>query len=478
MGEFRMPSLGAGMDAGKLLEWYVAPGDRVKRGDIVALVETDKAAIEVEIFEAGEIEDLVIEEGTKVPVGTVLAHLRPVGAAPGNGAPPPTAAAPAEPDEAAEPEAPVEPAEPEAPAEPAEPEQAAAPVARAPAAARRAAEDRPPDQDRPAAPDQPASTAPAAPVGAEGPAPATPAPPTTDGDRPRSSPYARRLASEQGTAIDAVTGSGPGGAVVARDLRDTPGTAAPTELPAAPATAATSTSREPATAPTEPAEEQYRDLAMRQAIARAMAQSNREIPHYHLGQHVDVEDTLRWLEDRNADRPPAERVLMAAVVLRAVALACREHPDFNGFWIDDALQRADRVNVGVAISLRGGGLMAPALLDTDQMELDDLMSALADLVKRTRAGGLRGSELTGSTITVTNLGDRGVETVHGVIYPPQVSLVGVGRVQVLPAVVDGTVEARRTIHLSLAADHRAGDGHQGSLFLQAIARHLTEPETL
>lgn len=464
-----MPSLGAGMDAGKLLEWYVAPGDRVKRGDIVALVETDKAAIEVEIFEAGEIEDLVIAEGTKVPVGTVLAHLRPVGAAPGDGASPPTAAAPAEPGKAAEPEA---------PAEPVEPEEAAAPVARAPAAARRAAEDRPPDRDRATAAGQPASAAPAAPVGAERPAPATPAPPTADGARPRSSPYARRLASEQGTAIDAVTGSGPGGAVVARDLGDTPGAAAPTELPAAPAapaTAATSTSRKPATAP---AEEQDRDLAMRQAIARAMAQSNREIPHYHLGQHVDVEDTLRWLEDRNADRPPAERVLMAAVVLRAVALACREHPDFNGFWIDDALQRADRVNVGVAISLRGGGLIAPALLDADQMELDDLMSALADLVKRTRAGGLRGSELTGSTITVTNLGDRGVETVHGVIYPPQVSLVGVGRVQVLPAVVDGTVEARRTIHLSLAADHRAGDGHQGSLFLAAIARHLTEPETL
>jgi pyruvate dehydrogenase E2 component (dihydrolipoamide acetyltransferase) len=394
-----MPSLGAGMDQGKLLEWMVHPGDEVHRGDIVAVVETDKAAIEVEVFEDGVVQDLVVDEGTKVPVGAVLAHLAAAGAqAPVQETPPPAAAA-----------------------------------------ASRVAVPTP----APAPPPPPARLPRAAPAaGARGPGAV------------RSSPWARRLAQDRGVDLEAVTGTGPGRAVVARDLpgRDLPSTA--------------------------PVEEVDREAGMRQAIARAMATSKREIPHYYLGHHVDLEDSLQWLEARNADRPPTARVLPAVLVLRATALACRQFPDLNAFWTEGAHRPAPAVHLGVAIALRGGGLVAPAIHDADQRSLEDLMAALTDLVSRARAGRLRGSEVSDPTITVTNLGDRGVESVYGIIYPPQVALVGAGRITPRPWPVDGSVAVRRVVHLTLAADHRASDGHRGALFLDAIARRLQEPETL
>ena len=268
------------------------------------------------------------------------------------------------------------------------------------------------------------------------------------------------MAEGRGVDLAEVVGSGPGGAVVAADLGDGVPTPAPTPTSSAP-------------------EEPDRATAMRQAIARAMAQSKREIPHYYLAQQVDLEDTLRWLEQRNADRPPAERVLPAALLLKATAVTCAEFPDLNGFWVDDAFRPADGVHVGVAIALRGGGLIAPAIASTDQLSLDEAMAALTDLVRRARTGRLRGSEISDATVTLTNLGDRGVDRVHGIIYPPQVALVGAGRVRpvVLP-LDDGTIAVRRTIDLTLAGDHRQSDGHRGARFLEALTRHLHEPETL
>jgi pyruvate dehydrogenase E2 component (dihydrolipoamide acetyltransferase) len=225
-------------------------------------------------------------------------------------------------------------------------------------------------------------------------------------------------------------------------------------------------------------EQATRSLAMRQAIARAMERANREIPHYHLGETVDVDATLTWLTECNADRPPSERILPAALVLKATALALGEYGDLNGYWIDDAFQPGDGIHLGVAINLRRGGLLAPAIRNADQLTLDELMAALRDLVARTRSAGLRGSELTDPTITVSNLGDTGVELIHGVITPPQVALVGVGRITERPWAVDGMLAVRRTLFLSLAGDHRASDGHRGGRFLAAIAANLARPETL
>jgi pyruvate dehydrogenase E2 component (dihydrolipoamide acetyltransferase) len=217
---------------------------------------------------------------------------------------------------------------------------------------------------------------------------------------------------------------------------------------------------------------------MRQAIAAAMSRSKREIPHYYLAETVDLHLSLTWLEAFNADRPPIERILPAVLFLKAAALALREQSKLNGAYENGVFLPAAGIHVGWAIALRGGGLIAPAIRDTDNKTLTELMAAMRDLVERARRGNLRSSEITSPTITVTSVGDRGAESVTGVIYPPQVAIVGFGRVVARPWVVDGRIENRPLVTVSLAADHRVTDGHLGGLYLAAIARLLQEPEKL
>jgi pyruvate dehydrogenase E2 component (dihydrolipoamide acetyltransferase) len=235
--------------------------------------------------------------------------------------------------------------------------------------------------------------------------------------------------------------------------------------------------RSPAIEAEEPAV-QSRNEQMRSAIAKLMGRSKREIPHYYLALTTDIEAPLVWMRARNLELSVAERLLPAALLLKATALAAAETPTLNGYWIDHSLQPADTVNLGMAISLRGGGLVTPCIHDAAALGLTDLMAAVKDLTQRARAGRLRGSELTDGTITVTNLGEQGVDLVHGVIYPPQVALVGIGRPAVRPWVVDGRIEPRQVVDLTLAADHRASDGFTGSRFLDRIAHHLNQPEEL
>jgi len=416
-----MPSLGADMEAGTLVEWRVAPGQAVRRGDIVALVDTDKAVIEVEIWEDGIVEELLVPPGRKVPVGTPLARLRGASEA----APAPAAPARAT---AAVSMAPPEPAPPSAPP--------LAPARVSPA---------------PAAP-----PAPPAPLAAEAPA-----------ARVRVTPLARRVARALGVDLAALHGTGPGGAIVRADV----------ERAAAPAPAAAA--RPPAAAAASPvAGPAERAAGLRRATAAAMARSKREIPHYYLGTRIDLSRALAWLAAENAQRPVAERLLPAALLLRAVALAAREVAEMNGFWLEGEFRPATAVHLGVGISLRSGGLVAPALRDADRKPLAVLMRELGDLVRRTRAGVLRSSEFGEATLTVTNLGDQGVETVHGVIQPPQVALVGFGRIAEQPWAEHGLLGVRPLVHASLAADHRASDGHRGGRFLTAVDRLLQEPEKL
>jgi pyruvate dehydrogenase E2 component (dihydrolipoamide acetyltransferase) len=504
-----MPSLGAGMDVGRVLEWYVRPGDRISRGGIIALVETDKANIEVEVFEAGVVEELLVEPGTKVPVGTPLARIATEVGAPTSEAGPtgaedePTRTEPAG----------REPAGTEATLEPlavgaTDPPTATGTIDEHPLAisplVRRQAKEAGVDLTTvhgtgPAGAITRHDVAAAAAASTAPPVMAAATATFPEAAASRASPYARRLAAEHDLDVAGLRGSGPGGALLARDvvgsatvreaetapLESVPETPRPApESPAPEPTASEPPAPLATGAPEEPPAEPKtggagdRGLAMRQAIARAMERSNREIPHYHLAETVDVEATLRWLTERNAELPPAARVLPAAVVLKATALALQEFRDLNGFWIDDAFRPGDGIHLGVAINLRRGGLLAPAMRDVDQRSLDEVMEALKDLVQRTRAGGLRGSELTDPTITVSNLGDTGVERIHGVITPPQVALVGVGRITERPWAVDGMLAVRRTLALSLAGDHRASDGHRGGRFLAAIAANLTRPETL
>ena len=444
-----MPSLGADMDAGLVTEWRVRPGDAVRRGDIVAVVETDKADVEVEIFQDGVVEEILVPEGTRVAVGTALARIRGRGEI-GEAPPAPAPRTPA-------------------------PPPAASPVVR------KLARDLHVDLAAVSGtgPGGAATRADVERAAAERIAP----PAEAAGRRARISPLARRRAAELGLDPSSVRGTGPGGAVTRADVER-----AAAERIAAPPPIGPVPGRPPAPEVGEvPAERPLvaegvratqRQLAMRRAIAAIMARANREIPHYYLGTRVDMRRAMEWLEAENARRRVTERLLPSVLLLRATALAVHEVPEMNGFVVDERFQPSEAVHLGVAISLRQGGLIAPAIHDADRKSLDELMRDLRDLVQRTRAGRLRSSEMADPTITVTNLGELGVEVVYGVIYAPQVSLVGFGRILERPWAESGMVGVRPVVEATLAADHRASDGHRGGLFLAAIDRLLQEPEDL
>ncbi|MDV7213992.1 2-oxo acid dehydrogenase subunit E2, partial [Azotobacter beijerinckii] len=185
-----------------------------------------------------------------------------------------------------------------------------------------------------------------------------------------------------------------------------------------------------------------------------------------------------WLAAHNAGLAPERRLLPGVLLLKAVALALRDYPQLNGFWQDGAFRPAAGIHLGVAVALRQGGLIAPALHDVADQPLIPLMEALGDLVQRARSGSLRSSELSDATLTVTQLGDQGVDSVFGVIYPPQVALVGVGRLAERPWVEGGKLCVMPTAQFSLAADHRASDGHYGARFLAEVRRLLQTPDSL
>jgi pyruvate dehydrogenase E2 component (dihydrolipoamide acetyltransferase) len=261
-----------------------------------------------------------------------------------------------------------------------------------------------------------------------------------------------------GVALSAITGSGPAGAITRADVEHHIGEiAAPPETKRAPGL----------------------DLnAMRAAIAAAMARSKREIPHYYLEHQIDVTGCEQWLTRMNATRPPENRLLIGALAIKAVALAARRFPAFNGFYGDGKFEPAAAVHVGVAIAIRGGGLAAPALHDADLVPLDELMTRMRDLIQRMRTGRIRSSEISDPTITVSSLGERGVEALYGIIYPPQVAIIGFGKVVVRPWVIDGAIGPRSVVTVTLSADHRVSDGHAGALFLAEIGKLLQEPDKL
>jgi pyruvate dehydrogenase E2 component (dihydrolipoamide acetyltransferase) len=217
---------------------------------------------------------------------------------------------------------------------------------------------------------------------------------------------------------------------------------------------------------------------MRAAIGAAMARSKREIPHYYLSEEIELGAAMAWLGEANASRSLPDRILPAALLLKGVANALARFPELNGHYIDDAFRPGGGVHLGVAVSLRGGGLVAPAIHDADRLSLGDLMARLANVVRRARLGGLRSSEIMDPTITVTNLGEEGVRTVYGVIIPPQVAIVGFGTIGERPWADGGLIGARPMVTATLAADHRVSDGWSGARFLRELRRVLSAPEEL
>lgn len=402
MAEFVMPTLGSDMTEGTLVEWKKKVGDRVAKGEIIAEVDTEKAAIEIESFHTGVIDQLLAKPGERVPVGTVMAIILEEGTQ-------------------------------------------AQPAVQAPAST-------PPLQ----------MVSPKKPVSSLPPAPPPTAAPITEPGRLRISPAARKLAGELGVDPAFVQGTGPGGAITLDDIQ----------------LAAQAQRQQPSTPVAFAGEAGDRQARMRQTIAAAMARSKREIPHYYLSTTIDMGRAMTWLKEENLQRPVTDRLLYGVLLIKAVALALRQVPELNALWKENAaIQRPD-IHVGVAVSLRQGGLVAPAIHDTDKRSLGELMSSFQDVVKRARAGTLRSSELSDPTITVTSLGEQGVETVFGVIYPPQVALVGFGKVVERPWVIEGQVVSRPVVTASLSADHRVTDGHRGGVFLSAVDRLLQEPEQL
>jgi pyruvate dehydrogenase E2 component (dihydrolipoamide acetyltransferase) len=451
-----MPSLGADMDAGIILEWRVQPGDAVRRGQIVALVETEKADIEVEVFTDGVIERLVVPEGEKVPVGTVLAII-------GDGSAHGTVDLPTELDLPADADAPDD--------APADAGHVTSPLVR-----HRAEElgvdlahvvgsgpgGRITRADVEAAAPTPVGAEAAAPtaVGAEPAAPdAAVAPAERAGRRPRISPRARRLAAEGHAA--------PEPEVVPASPPASP--AAPSQ-PAPPSPPARSAAGGP-------------KASMRLAVGRTMARSKREIPHYYLSLPVDLGPALGWLDQHNADRTVADRVLPAAMLLHAVARAVSQHSCMNGTF--DASTEThgpnDQVDLAVAIALREGGLVAPVIPAAQALTLDELMASLKDLVARARRSSLRGSDLVPGTITVTSLGEAspgsaGVAQLFPVITPPQVAAVGIGAIREQPWARDGMLGVHPVVWISLAADHRVSDGRDGARFLSTLDEILSRPD--
>ena len=395
MVQFVMPKLGADMTQGKLVEWCKKPGERVARGETIAVIETDKANVDTESFVDGVLETILVAPHDEwLPIGTPLAVIRVEGEAAGA-----ITAAPAPP--LAPPPVPVA------------PRAEAAPATQATAAEAAMA-------------------------------------------RLRISPAARKRAVDLGIDPTRLTGTGPGGRIALEDVERA------------------------VAAPAESASTQAADRAqrMREAIAATMARSKREIPHYYLATTIAMAKALAWLEARNKERPVTERLLPGVLLIKATALALRQVPELNGFWRDGRAEHSQAIHVGVAISLRGGGLVAPALHDADKQSLDELMRGLQDLTNRARAGSLRSSEMTDPTITITSLGERGVELVFGIIYPPQLALVGFGKLVERPWVLDSRIVTQPVVSATLAGDHRATDGHRGALLLDAIDRLLQEPEKL
>jgi len=422
VGKFLMPSLGSDMESGTLVEWEKNPGDAICRGDVLAVVETQKGAIEIEAFENGILTKQLIEIGTAVPVGTPLAVIDSV-----------TSSTKVDTEAAVESvytnpstqsvDTEVEPSIHES-------------VDLAVSAARTKEVDSAvgvtADTNKHASEQsllENAST-----------------------NRIRITPAARALAENLGLAIDTLAGSGPSGAIVLDDV------------------CRFSSVKGEFAQPLE---------AMRTAIAAAMTRSKKEIPHYYLAHTIHISAAKAWLEYFNAQRDASQRILLGVLLLKAVALACEKFGEFNGYYTDGRFQPSDHVHAGMAINLRGGGLVAPAIHNTHELNIDQLMECMLDLVKRVRAGRFRAAELSDPTITVSSLGDRGVNSLIGIIYPPQVAIVGFGTPVIRPLVDDnGDIHAGTFIDVTLAADHRVSDGHRGALFLRFIQKQLEHPESL
>jgi len=380
-----MPSLGADMESAILMEWLVKEGDKVTKGQVIAEIETSKGVIEIEVFEDGVVEKLLVEEETECKVGIPLAIIT---------------------SDVQEIKKTIE--------EEIKEEVVVEDVKKKPEI-KKVIE--------------------------------------TKEERLKVSPAARKRAEELG--IDLTKVSPKNGVIQLAQLE-------PTQILKVEVPKKTVDKKE----------------SMRQAIAAAMSLSNAEIPHYYLSTSINMTPALEYLKALNKERSIKDRILPVALLIRAVTLALKKVPQLNGFWIDGSHQISEEIHPGIAIALRKEGLMTPALLNAADKNLNETMESLSDLISRTRGGKLRSSEINKQTITITNLGDLGVESVYGVIYPPQLAVIGLGAIIDKPWAEGDTLSVRKVMKATLAGDHRATDGRVGALFLEKLNQFLQNPKEL
>jgi pyruvate dehydrogenase E2 component (dihydrolipoamide acetyltransferase) len=389
MIEFQMPSLGADMEAGTLVEWRKKPRDAVKRGDIIAEVETQKGLIEIEVFDEGVISELLIKEGAKVPVGTIMALINPSGST---------------------------------------------------------LETKEKTPKKTAIKIQPTEEKIIEKTAGE----------KFQERHLKASPLAKRIAAENNIDLSTIQGTGENGAITKEDVEN-----AITQVKI-----------------TKPAGKTPLQIeAIRLAVAAAVTKSNKEIPHYYLEKKIDMTKSLTWLREANSKRPIQKRLLPAALIIKATAKSLVDFPNLNAIW-DNGVQLKKEINIGFVVSLRGGGVIVPAIRNANLKSVDEIMEALNDIIPRARALKLRSSDLTDTTISITSLGEGGADMVFGVIYPPQVAIVGFGGSSQQPFVENGMLGIRPVFTATLAGDHRATDGLTGSDFLSTLNNYLQNPESL
>lgn len=400
--DITMPSLGADMQEGTLTEWLVKEGDQVKSGDIIAVLETQKGAIDMEVYSSGTIAEILVTPVVEVPVGTVLARL--------------TLAEPKEQNS-----------------------------------------------------DQTTILAPIPAVISDVTTSESPVVIKKSSDV-KLSPIVRRLAKDQQLDLTGIKGSGPEGAILLNDI---------TALVEEKSETKTSSSNRPAN---------KAEQNMRKAIATAMAKSKQEIPHFYLSLTLDITKTQQWLQQHNHATPPEKHVILLAILLKALSKALVKYPKLNGFYQnglslkglaqENNFTQASAIHIGNVISLRQGGLVVPAIHNVDKLSIIELMQALQDITERSRNGHLRSSELMDATFTVTNMGERGADSVFGIIYPPQVAILGFGKVRKELQLINHKVKEKEVLTACLSADHRVIDGMLAAKFLNYLAKKLQKPERL
>jgi pyruvate dehydrogenase E2 component (dihydrolipoamide acetyltransferase) len=453
MTDVNMPKLSDTMEEGTIVEWKKKSGDPVKKGEVIAEVESDKATFDLE-SEADGVLDIIVQQGVPAKIGAPIARIGAAGEAPaakpGQGAPPQDApaakAAPkvAAPKGAAPKEVPTEAAKAEEPD--AEPEAATPPP--------------PPKQAPPSA---------APPSGADGAPPVAGSPGPAAAVEVKASPLAKRLAAELGVNLAMVQGSGPEGRIVKEDVQAAAaGKTAPQRAPA------------PATSrPSGPDVEVVEPTRMQATIARRMAEAKATVPEFTVTVEARVDLAVSMRQQLKDSVPGADKVTMTDFLVRACALALRKFPEVNSSWVDGKFQRKRRVSIGLAVApSQGMGLLVPVVHDADLKDLIQISIESRQVIERARSGRPAEGDLSGATFSISNLGMYGVDEFVAIINPPEPAILAVGAIKEIPVVDSGRIVPGKVMRMTLSVDHRVFYGATAAQFMAEVRRLIENPVTL